>query len=188
MQVSQWVPFSARGQGGGGRGRTMITPPSQSTEVPSHNGQAASSSNAAVLERSDHRDNVPDQSHVEVSYRTEECETNSHTQVFHPADSIHEYIRAELPSCDIVITHDSQWMAILEDNDHNFPDSNVLLDRILQKYRPVLNAGIAGFELKPAIDTASRFPKDEKISPGTAYRTPPPSRKTTLDKLPSAPS
>ncbi|KAJ7613700.1 hypothetical protein DFH06DRAFT_137550 [Mycena polygramma] len=119
MQISQWVPFSSRrhadGGSGGGRGRAMVTPPGQSTELPSPNGRAASSSNAAALERSDHRDNVPEQSHVEVSYRSEECETNSHAPVFHPADSIHEYIRAELPSCDIVITHDSQWMSILGD-------------------------------------------------------------------------
>ncbi|KAJ6453004.1 hypothetical protein C8R47DRAFT_262245 [Mycena vitilis] len=161
MQVSQWVPFSARGQGGGGRGRAIITSTGQSTEAASQNSQVASSSNAAVPERSDHRDNIPRQSHVEVSYRTEESGTDSHTQVFHPADSIHEYIRTELPSCDIVITHDSQWMTILEDKDRNFPDSNVLLDRILQKYQPVLNAGTAGFELKPGVD-ASRLSEGKK--------------------------
>ncbi|KAJ7673119.1 hypothetical protein DFH06DRAFT_1081948 [Mycena polygramma] len=206
MQVSQWVPFSARGHGGDGSGggRAIIRPPiRQSAELPSHNDQVASSSNTMVLERSNHNDNAPTQSDVELSYQADKYETKSLTpaQMFHPANNIHEYIRTMLPSCDVVITHDSQWMSMLSDTDDNFPDSNELLTCMLHNYQPLLYAGSSMYHLCEWLNTSStpsgiaglklktnggsgNLQKEEKISssPESAYRTPPPSRKTTLDK------
>ncbi|KAJ6492857.1 hypothetical protein C8R47DRAFT_424285 [Mycena vitilis] len=102
MQVSQWVPFSTRhtdGGSGDGRGRAMVSPPGQPTELPSHNSRPASFSAAAVLECSDHRDNTPDQSYVEGSSRTEESEINRDTKVRrHSCSVLLSFINLGVPS------------------------------------------------------------------------------------------
>ncbi|KAJ6492851.1 hypothetical protein C8R47DRAFT_424132 [Mycena vitilis] len=105
MQASQWVPFPARsgggGSGGGGDGRGR-NGGRRSTEFVSDNGRVASSANTDVFNHPNHSGNVSSQINdaeiIKVSCQADKDETKGKTssQVFHPADSVHEYIRAEV--------------------------------------------------------------------------------------------
>ncbi|KAJ7682040.1 hypothetical protein DFH06DRAFT_1160054 [Mycena polygramma] len=194
-KVSEWVPFSVH-SGGGGRGR----PTGQSPEPSSNNSPAAASSNASsnssATQSFDPSNNVSSTPEHSTQFNgscladISEMKSAALYQAFHPADEIHEYIRATFPTCDIVVTHDSHWISILEDADKIFPDSTELHDRLVRKYQPVLSAGTASLQLLHNDHENIGFPSQktmarniQQVLPESVYRTPPPSRKTTLDKF-----
>ncbi|KAF7331206.1 Cell division control protein [Mycena sanguinolenta] len=71
---------------------------------------------------------------------------------YHPADAINTHMFASSPDVLVAVTHDDQWISVLEEEDEKFPDDTKLLGRILSKYSIQVESGCA--YLKP-LDTRS---------------------------------
>ncbi|KAJ7795634.1 hypothetical protein B0H14DRAFT_3888121 [Mycena olivaceomarginata] len=55
-------------------------------------------------------------------------------KVYHPASAINEYLLNSFPAVDVAVTHDDEWVSVLNKNDEALPDDFELLKRISGKY------------------------------------------------------
>ncbi|KAF7373266.1 WD40-containing domain protein [Mycena sanguinolenta] len=67
---------------------------------------------------------------------------------YHPADAINTHMLAFSPDVSVAITHDDEWISVLEE-DEKVPDDDELIHRILLKYYIKVESGCA--YLKPLV-------------------------------------
>ncbi|THU76443.1 hypothetical protein K435DRAFT_787202 [Dendrothele bispora CBS 962.96] len=53
---------------------------------------------------------------------------------YHPSDAINEYLLEMLPDANVAVTHDKQWISVLDETDEEFPAKHTLLDRVGDKF------------------------------------------------------
>ncbi|KAM6492143.1 hypothetical protein JOM56_011867 [Amanita muscaria] len=65
---------------------------------------------------------------------------------FHPSDIINASLLDEFPDAGVALTHDDDWMSVLNKGDP-IPPANELYSRVKTAYNPVCDSGVA--QLKP---------------------------------------
>ncbi|KAJ7600053.1 hypothetical protein C8J56DRAFT_4766 [Mycena floridula] len=84
----------------------------------------------------------------------DEADHPFNTEPFHPSNIINNYLLDSIDSCNVAITHDDEWRALLTDQDLSFPDDAELERRVQEKYEVVVHGG--AIQLRPRVVRPTR--------------------------------
>ncbi|ESK92092.1 hypothetical protein Moror_10264 [Moniliophthora roreri MCA 2997] len=72
------------------------------------------------------------------------------SRAYHPLNAVNEYILHANPDVDVVVTHDDDWIALLNNEDVDMPSDQTLIRRFKEKYRVSADNGFAVLNLYQA--------------------------------------
>ncbi|KAJ7599939.1 hypothetical protein C8J56DRAFT_3537 [Mycena floridula] len=89
----------------------------------------------------------------------DEADSPFRVEPFHPSNLINDYLLESTESCNVAITHDEDWCALLRDKDERFPQDTELRRRLQEKYEVIVEGG--AIQLRPRLPCLSRTQRQD---------------------------